>query len=217
MQQPIEPRSHRAAADQNGESSMSEYDRRYGDHDEPGYHVLEVDKPFPFAPLAQDGSVFTSDTTGHKLLIQVSHPTPAEREAIEAGTGHFGVLEEHGVVRLLFCFGSLPWNNAPFSIHMVPPAGRWLPPEPEPGEGTWIHVFLVDGANHILRAMRTLSFSRDFTSVLHRLIREQAERPFDLDAHVKYCREAEERWAKPEWMLPLALARYDTDHASKTT
>jgi len=41
-----------------------------------------------------------------------------------------------------------------------------------------LHIILVDASNGIVRAMRVISLSPEFTQALHRAIQEQAEMPF---------------------------------------
>jgi hypothetical protein len=168
-------------------------------------------------PLPQEGAEYYCNLTGHHLRLQFRHVTAAEIAFVSEGKGDFGVVDYDGVVYLLYRFGkAIPWNNAPFCYHLVPEEERWLPPDPKPGEGAWLQIHLVDAATNILEAMRALTFSTEFTRILHRLIREQATRPFDRDTHFRRCQQANKKWPRPEMMLPLALARYGTgqsDHA----
>src|SRR5215467_2636617 len=116
--------------------------------------------------------------------------------AIEAGLAEFAVLDYQGVVCLLSRFGDgvIPWNCSTFSYHLVSEESRWLPPEPQPGEAALLWAHLVDASNNNLAAQRALSFSTKCTSVLHRLIREQAARAFDRAEHWRICREMEKQF-----------------------
>jgi hypothetical protein len=88
----------------------------------------------------------------------------------------------------------------------VDPAERVPPPpheETSPASRAFVTIILVDAATGILRALRAIAYSPEFTRAIHEAIAGQAAAPFDAAAHA--------RWA-------AAALRFTTDQLwDKTT
>lgn len=129
---------------------------------------------------------------GHELLMWLANPRESEVEAVRAGPCQFALLTWRDVIFFLYRFehlrGGIPWSDAPFSIHLVPPDQRTLPAPlseiaHDPDEArALLQIILVDAGTGIVRALRAVTLSPAFTAALHAAIRAQAERPWPGDA-----------------------------------
>jgi hypothetical protein len=107
----------------------------------------------------------------------------------------------------------VPWSDAPYSFHRladsgVPEAERALPPDPKAfldrlaaaGKDAWkagrlpgeeftcdsralLQILLIDAATGIIRCLRAVTLSPEFTRALFGAIRDQAARPWDRAAY----------------------------------
>jgi len=117
--------------------------------------------------------------SGHELVLFYAHPTPEEIREVGKSPVSFAVAVNKATLYFCFRFADKAWSDTAFSIHLVPEAERFLPLMPSTPQGrTFITIFLVDGATGILKVMRAVSFSPEFTQALHGLIREQATQPY---------------------------------------
>lgn len=121
----------------------------------------------------------------HELTLSYRNPTEEEIASVQSGQARFAFAIEQGVIFFLYRFEpAVQWGDAPFSIHLVPKAERVIPEAlPSAESRALLQIFLVDAATGILRAMRTVSLSHDFTRKLHKAITEQSTQPFSSTAH----------------------------------
>jgi len=115
----------------------------------------------------------------HELILFFNKPTSKEVHAIAKERAEFALFVERRLIVIVYRFGTeLPWSDAPYSIHLVPSEQRTTPPEVEMDERAWLHIVLVDASTGIIKALRSLTMTPEFTWTLHQAIREQAKMPF---------------------------------------
>lgn len=106
----------------------------------------------------------------HELVLRLARPTVAEIAAVARGPASFGVLDpgDGDLLFALYRFGdAIRWSDAPFSPHLLPAAERPLPPAPEPGaDRALLTVVLVDAADGVVRALRSLTLPPRVTAAL---------------------------------------------------
>lgn len=147
--------------------------------------IYEVGKPYnPNVTRWEELPEYNFRSGQHELLLFFRAPTGAEIESVKTGAARFAFTVEHDVIFLLYEFKpGVNWGDAAFQIHLVKPDERKLP-EPEATETrALLSVMLIDADTGILRAMRAITFSPEFTRALHEAIRQQAAAPFDPDTH----------------------------------
>lgn len=114
----------------------------------------------------------------HELVLFFNAPTKREVRAVGNERAEFALYLERGQIVFLYRFGeAVPWSDAPYSIHLVPPEDRTLPEDT--GEyHVLLHIILVDAGTGIIQAMRVIGMPPEFVRVLHAAIVEQAGTPF---------------------------------------
>lgn len=124
-------------------------------------------------------------TGSHELLLVLARPTAREVEAIRVGRADFALCVEAAgdLVVLVHRFASGPWSDSPFSWHLLPESERALPNFLTPEQRALLSVTLVDVSSGIIRVLRTVSLSPEFTRAVHGAITEQPGRPWHSDAH----------------------------------
>jgi hypothetical protein len=133
-----------------------------------------------------EGSRYEYGPAGHELVLFRSEIDADLLAAVGRGPCEFALIVEPPLFVLGYRFGRVvPWESAPFAWHLQPATQRVLPPADFPGLRTLLSLRLVDSEDGIIRAQRSVTLSPDFTRALHRVLRIQAEQPFDPEAYVR--------------------------------
>lgn len=118
-----------------------------------------------------------------ELILFYRGPTKREVAAIDRGQADFASYHDGDLLLLLYRFGdAIPWSDAPYSWHLVPDDQRTAP-EPvgsaEPHQ--LLSIVLVDAANGLIRAMRSVTWSPAFTVAMRAAVLAQIDRPWPGD------------------------------------
>jgi len=129
-----------------------------------------------------EGTKFDFTQGGPILTIFLEHPTEKETQQIKNGRLQIGFWCKDNIIFLLFKFGSLSWMDAPYTIHLSKPFAF---EEIIPGSGFGLHVFLVDAATGIIKAMRLIGLGTTFSIQLKKAIEKQKNTAFDESLYDK--------------------------------
>jgi hypothetical protein len=149
------------------------------------FTVIEIGKPIPGdQEFPQEGCHYSYDASGHWLHYIYNDPSGEEIENIQKGEAQFGLYVDGNALFLLHKFGYLPWSDSPYSWWRVTPEYRKVP---------WIDrklhapitVVLIDQKTKIVRALRFVTFTKEFTLRLHEAILNQTKETWDPDSHNK--------------------------------
>lgn len=125
------------------------------------------------------GVVYDYDCSGHWQHYFLKKPTKKEIDSIQSGPARFGLFTHDNIIFLLSQFGDMDWNDAGYSCFLVQEDRKQLPDITEKGHGLLTTV-LVDTETMIVEAMRTLTFSVEFTDrIHHEIIRQSKQKPWD--------------------------------------
>jgi hypothetical protein len=153
-------------------------------------HRLEVGKPYdPRRHTWPEAADYNYRSGEHELRLFVTDPTPKEVAAVESGPVEFGMMVEPEGLFLVTRFGRALSFDTSYQWHRAP-GGRVLPPpteETSPALRALLAIILVDAATGVVRVLRAVTYSPEFTRAIHRAIAGQAASPFDAGAH--------DRWA----------------------
>jgi hypothetical protein len=127
----------------------------------------------------------------HELRIFLDRATPAEVSAIASGPVEFGFFTEPAGLFLIIRFGPSLSFNCPYHWHRVAEAtGDRTTPSPSeetsPTLRALFHIILVEATTGLVLALRTVSFSPEFTRAIHRAIADQAVAPYDRGKHEQW-------------------------------
>jgi hypothetical protein len=156
-------------------------------------HALEVGKPYdPRRGSWPEGADYNFRQGGHELRIFLAGARPREVKAIRSGPLEFGFFAEPMGLFLITWFGSsLRFDCSYHWQRMAETTGdRTLPPaleETSPALRALVTIILVEATNGVVLALRSVTFSPEFTRAIHRAIGDQVGAPYDRAAH--------ERWA----------------------
>ncbi|XXX79215.1 hypothetical protein WMF30_10615 [Sorangium sp. So ce134] len=147
----------------------------------------------------------------HELVMFWPGLAVRDIAAVRRGPCEFALLVQQPVIWLLYRFdGACDWSDAPFSVHLVPEAERGPAMAVDTLGATTralLHVVLVDAGSGVVRALRQVSLSPEFTAALHAGINEQLAAPWDERAYDAALQRGYEAWPTAEAMLAAALAR----------
>jgi hypothetical protein len=130
---------------------------------------LEVGHTYPL-PISAEGGHY-SYYGEHDLVLAVKGLTSTEIEDVRHGTAEFALFGCQGILFFLCRFGSAGWRGCPYSWHLDPVKA---PAKLSGEQRILLPVTLVELPGHIIRAIRAISLSPEFSRALVDHIREQA-------------------------------------------
>ena len=144
-------------------------------------YAYEVGKPYiPGRTNWPEAVEYNYRGGGHELRMFMANPTAREIAGIARGPVRFGLVVDDPAIVLVYRFEeAIPWSDAPYTIHAVPEDQRTVPPEIQPGERALLTIIVIDARSGIIKGIRALSFTEQFSRRLHQAIRDQAAKPFD--------------------------------------
>ncbi len=171
---------------------------------------LEVGKPYiPGRTSIDPRAEYNFRAGQHQLLLCFSELTEDDTTAVRAGDAEFGLLIYGMVIFLLYRFHAvIDWCDAPYSWHLLPADERQLPETLMTAETrALLSVVLVDADHNIVRALRAVTLSPEFSQALHTAITEQAEERWDRKEFDAHLHSAYQFFSTTEQMLSRAIAR----------
>jgi hypothetical protein len=168
-------------------------------------YTLEVGKPYhPTRRSWPEGGGYKYRSEGHELRVFLRDAVRAEVEAVRAGPVEFGFFSEPEGLFLITRFGRSLSFDCSYNWHRVAPEERTPPPPTEdvsPELRALLTIILVEATNGVVLALRSVTFSPEFTRALHRTIDGQVAGFYDRVAHERWADEmtarnsAEQLWA----------------------
>jgi hypothetical protein len=127
-----------------------------------------------------EGTRFDFRQDGAVLILFFDRPTSQEIEQIKTGRFEIGFFEKDEIIFMLSRLGSMNYIDAPYSVHLSKPFSF---DELREGMGFGLNIFLVDASNGILKALRYIGLSTDFSCRLQKAIVGQKTMKFDRRAY----------------------------------
>jgi hypothetical protein len=146
--------------------------------------------PLPDSYLHTEGSFYFFGIDISRLLILIENPTPEEIADFQFGTAKLGLFFKGPLLFLLSKFGSQPWADAAYSIHMNPIENRGLPENYVEGSRFGLVVMLVDSATSIIQAARFITLTPEFSLLLARRAMSQLQQPLTRSELIQLTYEA---------------------------
>jgi len=138
-----------------------------------------------------EGADYNFRAGGHELRIFLGRATPREIAAVGTGRVDFGLMAELPEMFVVSRFrgpdGRVVCSfDCSYSWHRVSPDERTDPPvweDTSPQLRALTSIILVEATNGVILALRTCSYSPEFTRSFHRAIHDQAALPYDQAEH----------------------------------
>jgi hypothetical protein len=155
-------------------------------------HTYIVGQPYePSRRSWDERADYNFPAGGHELRIFLPNATPKEVAAVGTGRVEFGLMFELPEIFVVSRFHGPDGRvvasfDCSYSWHRVDSAERTDPPaweETSPDLRALCSIVLVEATNGLILAMRSVSYSLEFTRSLHRAIADQAELPYDQAEH----------------------------------
>lgn len=158
-----------------------------------------------------DGIEYLLGAYGHEVRVVLGRLREREVARIGGeGEVELALVAEPLVFSVLAAVeGVIPWSGAPWSWHAVPEQERALPPPLRAGEETGLTLVLVEAEDGIVRAVRPLTLSAQFSLALDGAIREQAEQPFDQEEYERQAAALAAEW-QAGTLVDRACARWSS-------
>jgi hypothetical protein len=166
--------------------------------------IMEVGKHYPVgAPPYEEGPHYNFTSGMHTLAVAYANPSGEEITWYALAPAEFAFVEYEDVIFLLFRFGDENWQDAPYSFHLLErDESRVLPNIEQPGH--WLlHVTFFDACTGIIVALRSLTWSAEFSLAINEAITRQAARTWP--GVMEYARQLREAYA----VCPTAQDLYE--------
>jgi hypothetical protein len=157
-----------------------------------------------------EGSQYNVREGLHELLLPLNDLSQEEITGVRTGDSEFALAVHGDIISLLFRFGqAIPWSDAPFSWHLVPQDQRTLPaPEMSLETKAIVNIALIESSTGILKALRAVTLSTEFTRLLHHVIYEQANNPWPGgEAYDRQLANVYKRYPTSEALLETAIVK----------
>jgi hypothetical protein len=144
-------------------------------------HVIRIGKLYhPDVRHWPEGGEYNYRNGAHELLLRFNRPTAMEVEDVRCSECEFALASVDEILFFLYRFGrTVPWSDAPYTWHLLPLGQRILPPVSHTKETrALLQIILVDAGTGIVRALRGITLSPDFTYSLHTAIQNQIKVPW---------------------------------------
>lgn len=171
---------------------------------------LEVGRPHPaLRPPVPEGGYFNWSADALELLLAFRRPGRGEVEGVRRGACEFALVSRPPALFLLYTFAGLPWSDAPYTPHLLPPDRRPdTAPMGTPEARLLLQVVLVDAVTARVEALRAVSLAPEFSRTLAQMVREQASAPWPgRAAYDQALADAYRQFPDTADMLPFAVAR----------
>lgn len=130
-----------------------------------------------FEPSYVDGPTFDLTENGFVLTLNLRTPTAQEICEARDGRAEFRFHVVDGILVFMLKLGLFPWMDCTFHRGLSPSKDVI---RPEPGQGTALTLLVVDSDTGILKAIRMIGLSNDFSHALADEIEKQDTNPPDL-------------------------------------
>ena len=152
--------------------------RKKSDPVEREWSIIAVGERYPLLSNMPgcDKSQYNYRQGEHLLELFMGSPTPEETWSTSIGQAEFALVTRGDVIALAFKLGAMEWSDAIYSYHLVPPHLRTLPKVGN-GDRAFLNIYGVDRLTaKVTSRPRILTWSPEFSSVMHEAIRTQASR-----------------------------------------
>lgn len=138
-------------------------------------HSYEVGKPYqPGCTRWPETAQYNYRSGGHELVLFLKSPTAKEFNAIKTGKAEFALLVHQSAIFLCHRFGGGDWSDSPYSYWLVSEEERTPPIESErPERRALLDITLVDADTGLIKVLRAVTLSPEFTEALHAAINDQ--------------------------------------------
>lgn len=175
-------------------------------------HSFQVGKLYmPGKTSWPEASYFNYDAAGLTLTIFARNLKDDEIEAVKSGQIELALYENQPAIFLMWKIrGFGPWSDAPYTIHVVPKdrqpdiESRKLVKE---GEMLGLQITLVEGTTGIIKVLRYVSTSTQFTILLNEAVDRQLKQPFNEQFYNQHINKLYARYTS-DAMATLAEARH---------
>lgn len=152
-------------------------------------HLYEVGKLYSPNRTKWDENVEYNYRSGaHELRLFCPSPIAKEIADVQSGQVRLALYPYLDVIFFCFKFGEQPWSDSPYNINLVPADERQLPEDADTAEQRrLLTTFLIDANTGILKVIRVVSMSPQFTRMIHAAIWKQNEQslPDNYDAQIQ--------------------------------
>lgn len=141
--------------------------------------------------VGREGIQFDMTDSGALLLVRFNKPSKEEIESFRSKAPfEMRLIELKDTIFLMFKFGTLPWMDSPYTIHLS--KGDDLIPEVPDGCGYFLTVVLCD-TDGTVKHLRGLSMTTHMSRELRNAIIRQEKKTFTLS---QYFQDVQEIYGK---------------------
>ncbi len=156
------------------------------------FTVLEVGKPFPGGKGHSENVIFEMDDSGAALLVFFNSPTEDEISQFKQGSSfEIKFVALGNIIMITTKVGNLEWMDSPYNPHLSPGLTRFTIPMDK--EGLALNLILVDTKTGLVKSLRIIGLSNDFS---RKILGEMMDQKAKVFNHESYLKEVNQIFAK---------------------
>lgn len=170
---------------------------------------IEVGRPFPSSNIIE-GVAINFEEEGFYLPIGFRNITDKEVHAFKNDKINIDIAFVNNIIFIVFEIdGVVELSDAAFHIALSTTPLRFL--DLNDGEGYKLHMFLIDSKDNVLKAIRLVSLSEEFSHTLKTLIDKQLEEFFNMDDYNKRLANVFNNFTQQD-LKEMSLAHFSIDY-----
>lgn len=125
-----------------------------------------------------EGLIFDTGKSGAKLLIFFNSPTSKEIDSVKNADIELRLCVLNDIIFILSKVGTNPWMDSPYSVHLAKYKLEDLPETEQLNSGYGLPIILIDANTGIVKVIRYIGLSTEFSQKLNQEINKQYSLPF---------------------------------------
>ena len=146
---------------------------------------------------------------GHELRLFLDNPTSRELHDYKKGRAEFSLAVVGPIISIAYRFGAQPWSDSTYNYWLTPADRRpeMLTTWEKEAQRFLLQVVLIDASNGIVKALRAVTLSPEFSAALAIAARHQVEKGDPGAAYDRTIESYLQTYPQSTDLLPLSIAR----------
>lgn len=134
---------------------------------------LSIGDRFPINVYSEAALAFRDNEA--MLVLNWADIKSNEVKNVKNGLPQFVVYTQQDIMFLCFRFGTLPWMDVPYTIHLEKGGSYDFDSEIEDGKGYALQVYLIDAVSNKIKAIRLIGLPTELSRKIREVVLAQKQ------------------------------------------